>query len=226
MPQPFLATPPVPFMTDSVTQCPRSLDQMCVHLLHLSMAPGIPSASALSGPERGQHVCRNFSPRGAIKACLPRGPASATLTRPHPSHQAEYLPCSRPLDCFFGVRPRSHTLQRVSSGHSTHRSFVLTSSGANIMPLHDNEDADTTFGATVAGPRRPRTPPEQPDDLWAALVEPSSRGTKMWMWQELADIPPTLIKEKDPEGLLTLRAKLLASLGPQFLWIIFLSTDE
>jgi hypothetical protein len=46
------------------------------------------------------------------------------------------------------------------------------------------------------------------------------------MWQELADIPPTLIKEKDPEGLLTLRAKLLASLGPQFLWIIFLSTDE
>jgi hypothetical protein len=31
-----------------------------------------------------------FSPRGAIKACQPRGPASATLTRPHPSQQAAY----------------------------------------------------------------------------------------------------------------------------------------
>jgi hypothetical protein len=81
-----------------------------------------------------------------------------------------------------------------------------------------NTIAPAAGGHVAGGTRRAQTQP--PYDLQSALDTPSPYCPKMWGLQELACIPGTLTKVKDPRDLLTLRAQLLASLGPQFLWII------
>jgi hypothetical protein len=153
----------------------------------------------------------------------------------HPCHQvAHFLVHTRPPDSALPMicgRPRRNPGALHRQDHHRVQAFFVTRSSVDTMPGRQGSDDDEITLAPAAGGHAAggasRAPTQLSDDLQSTLVDPlESYGTKMWGRHEVTHIDGTLVKFKDPGGLLTLRAQFLSSLGPQFLWIIMFSTVE
>ena len=160
---------------------------------------------------------------------------TSVIVASHPCHLvAHFLVHTRSPDSALPMicgRPRRNPGALHRQDHHRVQAFFVTRSSVDTMPGRQGSDDDEITLAPAAGGHAAggasRAPTQLSDDLQSTLVDPlESYGTKMWGRHEVTHIDGTLVKFKDPGGLLTLRAQFLSSLGPQFLWIIFISTDE